>query len=141
MFPLGRMRTFPQPPLFSPSESVRGDQHANLSLSGNDLSALQFFRVCGSGVSHRRPGNRCQQPIVFHKSGSVRESFDNTVLGKPGSQLTSYWAKLVFTGKAKAPEELASDAEVRAKVAATPGAIGYVDDGAVDASVTKVFDF
>ena len=108
---------------------------------GTDVNSLDANAI--KRIFLGRESTLGAQPIVvvFQKSGSVRESFDNTVLGKPGSQLTSYWAKLVFTGKAKAPEELASDAEVRAKVAATPGAIGYVDDGAVDASVTKVFDF
>lgn len=79
--------------------------------------------------------------VVFHKTGSLRDDFDTSVLGKPGAQLTSYWSKLVFTGKAKAPHELGSDAEVKAKVASTPGAIGYIQDSAVDASVKKVFSF
>jgi len=47
----------------------------------------------------------------------------------------------VFTGRAKAPEDLADDAAVKAKLASTPGAIGYISDGAVDASVKVLFDF
>ena len=79
--------------------------------------------------------------VVFQKSGATREAFDGGFLGKPGAQLTSYWSKLVFTGKAKAPEEVADDAAVKAKVAATPGAIGYIEDAAVDGSVKKVFGY
>lgn len=63
------------------------------------------------------------------------------VVGRSGAQLTSHWARLVFTGRAKAPEDLADDAAVKAKVASTPGAIGYISDGAVDGTVKVVFDF
>jgi ABC-type phosphate transport system substrate-binding protein len=79
--------------------------------------------------------------VVFQKGGATRTAFDDKVLGKPGAQLTSHWSKLVFTGKAKAPEEVDGDAAVKAKVAATPGAVGYIDDGAVDASVKVVYQF
>lgn len=79
--------------------------------------------------------------VVFQKGGPTRTAFDDKVLGKPGAQLTAHWSKLVFTGKAKAPEEVDGDAAVRAKVAATAGAVGYVDDGAVDASVKVVYKF
>jgi len=41
----------------------------------------------------------------------------------------------------KAPEELADDAAVKAKVASTPGAIGYISDAAVDSTVKVVMDF
>ena len=36
------------------------------------------------------------------------------VVGRSGAQLTSHWARLVFTGRAKAPEDLADDAAVKA---------------------------
>ena len=84
-------------------------------------------------------GNRLV--VVLQKPGPARARFDDSVLGKPGAQLTAYWSKLVFTGKARAPEEVASDAEVKARVVATPGAIGYISDAAVDASVRTVFSF
>lgn len=79
--------------------------------------------------------------VVFQKGGATRATFDDKVLGKPGAQLTSHWSKLVFTGKAKAPEEVDGDAAARAKVAATAGAVGYVDDAAVDGSVKVVYKF
>ena len=37
--------------------------------------------------------------------------------------------------------ELSGDAAVKAKVASTPGAIGYIDDGAVDGTVKVLFKF
>ena len=73
--------------------------------------------------------------LIYQKSGEVRGAFDKNVLAKPGAELVTYWSRLIFTGKAKAPTEVGSDADVKAKLAASPGAIGYVSDGAVDASV------
>ncbi|MEW5770534.1 MAG: hypothetical protein AB1831_09245 [Pseudomonadota bacterium] len=40
-------------------------------------------------------------------------------------QLRQSWDRLVYSGMAQAPEEVASEAELVARVAATPGAIGY----------------
>lgn len=82
-----------------------------------------------------------QALVVYQKGGATRSEFDKTVLGKSGADLESYWSKLVFTGKARKPSEAAGDAAVKAKVAANPGAIGYIADGAVDSSVKVVYRF
>lgn len=79
--------------------------------------------------------------VVYQKSGPVREHFDKQVLEKAGAELSNYWARLIFTGKARAPEEVSGDAEVKAFVNRTPGAFGYVDDSAIDASVKVLFRF
>ena len=79
--------------------------------------------------------------VVYQKDGPVREAFDKTVLGKSGAELTTYWSRLIFTGKAKAPAERSGDAAIKAEVAATPGAIGYISDAAVDATVKVLHKF
>ena len=79
--------------------------------------------------------------LVFQRAGATREKFDGDVLGKPGSQLTAHWSRLIFTGRAKQPEEAGDDAEVVAKVAGKPGAIGYVDSVPAGANVKVVFEF
>jgi ABC-type phosphate transport system substrate-binding protein len=82
-----------------------------------------------------------QPAVVVFQKGPVRAPFESGVVGRAGAQLASHWSRLVFTGRAKAPEDLADDAAVKAKLASTPGAIGYISDGAVDASVKVLFDF
>lgn len=79
--------------------------------------------------------------VIYQKDGPVREAFDKDVLGKSGAELTQYWSKLTFTGKARAPAERGGDATIKAEVAATPGAIGYISDAAVDATVKVLYDF
>jgi len=82
-----------------------------------------------------------QGAVVVFQKGPVRASFESGVVGRSGTQLTAHWSRLVFTGRAKAPEDLSDDAAVKAKVASTPGAIGYISDAAVDASVKVILDF
>ena len=71
----------------------------------------------------------------------TRNEFEEKVLKKSASQVKAYWSKLMFSGKGKPPKELASDKDVLAFVAANPGAIGYVAEGSVDASVKVVKTF
>ena len=59
--------------------------------------------------------------VVYQKAGATKSAFESGVLGRSGADLAGYWSKLIFTGKAKAPEELSGDAAVKAKVASTPG--------------------
>ena len=79
--------------------------------------------------------------VLYQKAGATKQAFEAKVLGRSGADLAGYWSKLIFTGKAKAPEELSSDAAVKAKVASTPGAIGYIDDASVDGTVKVLFKF
>lgn len=79
--------------------------------------------------------------VVYQKGGPTKSAFDKGVLQKSAADLTAYWSRLSFTGKAKAPTEVDGDAAVKAKLAANPGAIGYISDGAVDGSVKVLFKF
>ena len=76
--------------------------------------------------------------IDLPDGNAVRSAFYQKVTGKDGAQLKSYWAKLVFTGKAQPLKEAASDAEMKKLVASDPKAIGYIDKSAVDGSVKMV---
>ena len=69
----------------------------------------------------------------------IRSQFYSKVAGKDESQVKAIWSKLVFTGKATAPKELATSADVVKAVAADPNSIGYVDKSAVDPSVKIVY--
>ncbi len=53
-------------------------------------------------------------------------------------QLRQSWDRLVYSGMAQAPNEAASEEELINKVAATPGAIGYVRKAKVNDAVKKL---
>lgn len=79
--------------------------------------------------------------LVTQPDAGVHESFLKAYVGKSPSQFATAWKKIVFTGKASAPISVASDAEVIAAVAKTPGAIGYIADAGAaggNAGVTVV---
>jgi len=77
-------------------------------------------------------------PIDQPDNAPVRAEFYKKVADKDAAQAKALWSKLVFTGKATMPKEVADHAAVKAAVAANPKAIGYIDKSAVDASVKVV---
>ena len=77
-------------------------------------------------------------PIDQPDGAPIRADFYKKVADKDAAQAKALWSKLVFTGKATMPKEVADSAAVKAAVAANPKAIGYIDKGAVDATVKVV---
>lgn len=78
-------------------------------------------------------------PIDQPDGTPLRAEFYKKVTDKDASQVKALWSKLVFTGKATMPKEVADSAAVKAAVAANPKAIGYIDKSAVDATVRVVY--
>ena len=78
-------------------------------------------------------------PIDQSDAAPVRAEFYKKVADKDAAQAKALWSKLVFTGKATMPKEVADNAAVKAAVAANPKAIGYIEKSAVDATVKVVY--
>jgi len=79
-----------------------------------------------------RWGDRTEAlPVDQSGASPVREAFSESVLQMPVSTVLQYWQKRMFGVTPLRPPVLkASDAEVIAPVAKTPGAVGYVSPGA-----------
>lgn len=77
-------------------------------------------------------------PIDQPEGRSIRDEFYSKVTKKNSSQVTAYWAKVIFTGDGHPPQLLGSDDAVRMAVANNPNAIGYIDKSSVDSSVRVV---
>ena len=78
-------------------------------------------------------------PVDQPEDAPVRAEFYKKVTDKDASQAKALWSKLVFTGKATMPKEVANSAAVKAAVAANPKAIGYMEKSAVDGTVKVVY--
>ena len=82
--------------------------------------------------------SKAMKPV--ETSGSpTRTQFYSKVAGKDEAQVKAIWSKLLFTGKATAPKELPTSADVVKAVAADPNAIGYIDKSSVDSTVKVVY--
>lgn len=77
-------------------------------------------------------------PVEQAESSAIRAEFYKKVLEKEPAQVQAIWSKLTFTGKAKAPKEYKSSAEVKKAVAESQNAIGYIEKSAVDDTVKVV---
>jgi ABC-type phosphate transport system substrate-binding protein len=69
-------------------------------------------------------------PVDQSAGSPVRSAFTRAVLAVEGmgqiSAVQNFWLQQVYSGRSTPPTVKASDAEIVAFVAATPGAIGYV---------------
>ena len=108
---------------------VAGAQSAASALSAEQASALFL------GKSDQLPGVGAVALLDQPESAPVREQFYTKATGKSAAQVKAAWARLVFSGKATLPKELANSAEVKKALASNPKAIGYIEKSAVDASV------
>jgi ABC-type phosphate transport system substrate-binding protein len=87
------------------------------------------------GKSDQIPGVGVALLLDQAEANPVREQFYTKVAGKSASQVKAAWSRLVFSGKATPPKELANSAEVKKIVANNANAVGYIEKAAVDASV------
>lgn len=106
----------------SPTAAMTADQVAGIFL----------------GKSNTMPGGAAAAAADLPESAPLREQFYSKVTGKSAAQVKAGWSRLVFSGKATPPKELASAAEVKSFVAGNPDAIGYIEKSAVDGSVKVV---
>ena len=73
-------------------------------------------------------------------SAPIKAAFYQQVSGHDLSQVKATWSRLIFTGKAQPPKEMADSAAVKKAVAADPKTIGYIEKSAVDGSVKVLLD-
>jgi ABC-type phosphate transport system substrate-binding protein len=72
------------------------------------------------------------------EQSAVRSLFSSSVHGKSVAAVKSFWQQQIFSGRDVPPVEKRSDAEVLEFVRSTPGAVGYVADGAPVSGVTVI---
>lgn len=124
------------------STSLAANAGAVVVGKDSSLSAMDADRVKRIFLGRETNINGANVVVLYQKEEATRSDFENKVLGKTGSDLSAYWAKLIFTGKAAAPDEVAGgDAGVRTKLAGNPNAIGYVTDAGVDSTVKVLFKY
>lgn len=103
-------------------EDVKVIAHSGMGV--NEISVDELRAVfLGTRTSLKSAG--VVKPVLGRDQTSLRQ-FAASYLGKSVAALETYYRSLMFTGKAPLPVGFASEEEVVAYVARTPGAIGFV---------------
>lgn len=103
----------------SPASNLTAEQAANLF-----LGKQAQLPGAGNAVLYDQPDG-----------SPAREQFYTKVAGKSAAQVKAAWSRLVFSGKATPPKEVAGDDQVKKALSNNPDAVGYIDKSAVDGSV------
>jgi len=113
----------------SASIVVIGNPAGADTLSAGDVK--KFFM----GKKSRLSTGEKVKIIELADGDAGRIAFHAATTGRSEAQLQSAWSRLVFTGKAEAPMQVANDAAVIQAVSASSNAIGYINESAVTGDV------
>jgi len=93
------------------------------------------------GRNRKLPSGAVAIPIDLRAGAPERKDFYLLLVGKDLAQMSSYWARLVFSGQAAPPFPVADAGTALDLVATNPNAIAYLDSAAVDSRVRVVLEF
>lgn len=98
---------------------VTGARSAITSLSARQAEQLYLGRV-------RHLADDTPVSLADLPAGAVRDRFYERLTGKNPAQIRAYWSRMVFTGRALPPDEVAGIDALRARLANDPHLIGYL---------------
>lgn len=112
---------------------------ANPEVSAKTLSATQtrlFFGMRLNQWEDARP----VRVFVLPDEHPVHAGYCKSVLHIFPHQLRTVWNRQVFSGTGQAPVEVRSEEEMLARVAQTPGAIGYISREKADKAKVRLIE-
>lgn len=75
----------------------------------------------------KRWGGGAKVQAVTLKRGAELDIFLKRFLGKSNSEFTTYWKRMIFTGRGKPPKSFRSQEELVDFIKEHPGAVGFID--------------
>lgn len=103
------------------------------------LTVEQITRIF-LGKTDAFPNGGNAVPVDQTEGNTIRDEFYSKVAKKSPSQVTAYWARIIFTGDGQPPKSLQGNVAVKKAVADNPHAIGYIDKSTVDSSVRVILE-
>lgn len=96
----------------------------------SDLNALSKHEVrqLYMGNATTADGNKVLL-LDMPEGSAVRQFFYDSVAGKNESQLKSYWARMLFTGRGTPPRQVRGPKDMARSLKANPDALGYLEEG------------
>jgi len=92
------------------------------------------------GRYRKLPSGKMALPIDVAEASPERARFYQLLVKKSPSEMSSYWARLVFSGQTSPPFQVPDTKTALELVQSSPNAIAYVDRAAVTANVKVVFE-
>ena len=86
------------------------------------------------------PSGATALPMDLGPDSRERRDFYMRLVGKQLPDINAYWARLLFSGRASPPHQVANSAAAIDAVAENKGAIAYIDKREVDARVRVVLE-
>jgi len=104
--------------------------------SSKQLSKQDIERIFLNKTRFLPGGERVE--VIEGISSELKDSFYHEVTRKSTSQLRSYWAKLIFTGKGKPPRQIKKDNLVN-YLNENPNAITYISEAQMNDSLKVLY--
>ena len=92
------------------------------------------------GRYRKLPGGRVALPIDVAESSRERSRFYQLLVKKSPAEMSSYWARLVFSGHTSPPFQVPDAQTALELVQSSPNAIAYIDRSALTPNVKVVFE-
>jgi len=92
------------------------------------------------GRYRKLPSGRAALPIDLAESNVARADFYQLLVKKSLPEISSYWARLVFSGQTSPPFQVADARTAVELVQSSPNAIAYVDRASVNEHVKVVLE-
>jgi ABC-type phosphate transport system substrate-binding protein len=108
--------------------------------SGVDKLSVDEVINIVMGRYRQLPSGIPAQPIDQPESQPERARFYRLLVNKDLPEINAYWARLIFSGKTRPPQQANSQAEVVNWLASQRGAIGYMERSQVDSRFQIVLD-
>ena len=92
------------------------------------------------GRYRKLPSGRAALPIDIAEASAERARFYQLLVKKSQADMSSYWARLVFSGQTSPPFQVPDARTAIELVQSNPNAIAYVDRASVGAGVKVVLE-
>lgn len=112
---------------------------ANMNSGVDKMSKNEVINVY-MGRNRKLASGITALPLDLENPITEKANFYSVMVNKELSEISSYWARLVFSGQGSPPIQMMSQDEAIDMVINRKGAIAYVDRKKIDKRVKVVFD-
>lgn len=114
---------------------VVGNLHAGIDKMSKDEVINVYMgrnRKLASGIN--------AQPIDLESPLAEKANFYSVMVNKELPEISSYWARLMFSGQGSPPKQVMTTEQALEIVSNVKGAIAYIDRKKIDKRVKIIFD-